>query len=113
MRKNRFTAIPVITKKGEYFGTVSDGDFLHFILKHGRTDSEFLSGYTVSDIVDKTKNPPAKVNSTLSAIMLQITDQNFVPVTDDRGVFIGIITRRDILRHFNEKYTAKKASEKE
>jgi CBS domain-containing protein len=45
--------------------------------------------------------------------MLQITDQNFVPVTDDRGVFIGIITRRDILRHFNEKFAAAKTKEKE
>jgi predicted transcriptional regulator len=111
MRKHKFTAIPVITKKGEYFGTVSDGDFLHFILEHGRSDGEYLRGYKVSDIVDKTKNPPAKVNSTLSAIMLQITDQNFVPVTDDRGVFIGIITRRDIIKHFNEKYNPAKTDE--
>jgi predicted transcriptional regulator len=111
MRQNRFTAIPVITKKGEYFGTVSDGDFLHFILEHSRTDEAFLSGYTVADIVDKTKNPPAKVGSTLPAVMLQITDQNFVPVIDDRGMFIGIITRRDIIKHFYNKFEAKKASE--
>jgi CBS domain-containing protein len=111
MRENRFTAIPVITKKGEYFGTVSDGDFLHFILLHGRTDEAFLNGYTVADIVDKSKNPPAKVGSTLPAVMLQITDQNFVPVIDDRGMFIGIITRRDIIKHFYNKFEAKKASE--
>jgi predicted transcriptional regulator len=111
MRQNRFTAIPVITKKGEYFGTVSDGDFLHFILEHSHTDEAFLSGYTVADIVDKTKNPPAKVGSTLPAVMLQITDQNFVPVIDDRGMFIGIITRRDIIKHFYNKFEAKKASE--
>jgi CBS domain-containing protein len=113
MRQNRFTAIPVITKKGEYFGTVSDGDFLHFILEHGRTDDTFLEKFTVADIVDKKKNPPAKVGSSLAAIMLQITDQNFVPVIDDRGVFIGIITRRDIIKHFSEKSAAKKTSEKE
>jgi CBS domain-containing protein len=113
MRTNRFTAIPVITPKGEYFGTVSDGDFLHFILEHGDTSEAFLSNHTVSDIVDKSKNPPAKVGSTLSAVMLQITDQNFVPVIDDRGMFIGIITRRDIIKHFYEKSFSKKASEKE
>jgi CBS domain-containing protein len=115
MRENRFTAIPVITKKGEYFGTVSDSDFLHFILEHGNTNEEFLAGYTVSDIVDKAKNPPAKVGSTLPAVMLQITDQNFVPVIDDRGMFIGIITRRDIIKHFYKKFAKAEntASEKE
>jgi CBS domain-containing protein len=107
MREHRFTAIPVITKKGEYFGTVSDGDFLHFILEHGRSDEAFLGEFTVADIVDKKKNPPAKVGSTLPEVMLQITDQNFVPVIDDRGMFIGIITRRDIIKHFYKKFSAK------
>ena len=26
--------------------------------------------------------------------------QNFVPVTDDLGTFIGIVTRQDIIRYF-------------
>ena len=27
----------------------------------------------------------------------KITNQNFVPVVDDKGVFIGIVTRKDVL----------------
>lgn len=27
-------------------------------------------------------------------------DQNFVPVVDDRGLFIGIITRKDIIKYY-------------
>ena len=27
-----------------------------------------------------------------------ITEQNFVPVVDDRGAFIGIITRKDVIK---------------
>ena len=34
------------------------------------------------------------------------TDQNFVPVVDDRGMFIGIVTRQDILRYFAREYRA-------
>ena len=30
-------------------------------------------------------------------------NQNFVPVTDDRGLFIGIVTRRDILQYYYDK----------
>ena len=33
----------------------------------------------------------------------RITNQNFVPVTDDRGIFIGIITRKDIITYLAAK----------
>jgi len=32
-------------------------------------------------------------------------DQNFVPVVDDRNVFSGIITRKDVIQYFaNEQF---------
>ena len=32
--------------------------------------------------------------------MLEIAkDQNFVPVVDDQGIFIGIVTRKEILKY--------------
>jgi CBS domain-containing protein len=30
-------------------------------------------------------------------------NQNFIPVTDDLGTFIGIVTRQDIIRYFVNK----------
>ena len=30
-------------------------------------------------------------------------NQNFVPVMDDDGKFIGIVTRKDIIKYFSEK----------
>jgi CBS domain-containing protein len=30
-------------------------------------------------------------------------ETNFVPITDDRGIFIGIVTRRSIIKHYYEK----------
>ena len=29
----------------------------------------------------------------------KVVNQNFVPVVDDNGVFIGIVTRKDVLTH--------------
>ena len=34
--------------------------------------------------------------------MYKRQDQNFVPVIDDREVFIGIVTRRDILKYCHD-----------
>ena len=36
----------------------------------------------------------------LDELLLKVMDQNFVPVTDDRDAFMGIVTRRDVLKHF-------------
>ena len=30
-------------------------------------------------------------------LLENITNQNFVPVVDDNGIFIGIVTRKDVL----------------
>ena len=42
-------------------------------------------------------------------LLNMVMEQNFVPVVDDRGMFIGIITRKDIIKYFYDK--EKKASE--
>ena len=36
----------------------------------------------------------------MDVLLERALNQNFVPVTDDYGVFIGIVTRQDIIRHF-------------
>ena len=38
------------------------------------------------------------MDSTIGDLFKLSMNQNFVPVVDDRDVFIGIVTRRDILQ---------------
>ena len=42
----------------------------------------------------------------LQDLLLKATDQNFVPVVDDKGDFIGIVTRRAIMRFCLEQFIA-------
>ena len=56
--------------------------------------------YTVSEIIRKGWNPAVKVTATMDELLLRVMDQNFVPVTDGRGTFIGIVTRQDIIKYF-------------
>jgi CBS domain-containing protein len=93
-----FTAVPVINAKGEYVKTLSEGDFLWFMLAKGMTDITETEKYSVSDIPKRVVCEPVSVNSTIEDLLLLSMNQNFVPVTDDRGVFIGIVTRQDIIR---------------
>jgi hypothetical protein len=46
------------------------------------------------------------INSKLNEIIKLALDQNFIPLTDDRGMFIGIIKRKTILTYlYDENFT--------
>lgn len=100
MRHHGYTAIPVIARDGEYVGTVNEGDFLWHILEHGDCSLKKQEGYTVNDILRKGWNPPITITTPIEMLLLRVMDQNFVPVIDDRGIFMGIITRRDIIKYY-------------
>lgn len=103
MRVHGYAAIPVIDDNGEYIGTVSEGDFLRHILEHGNEGFDAVDNYHIIDIVNEERNRPAKSTVTMDELLLMVMDQNFVPITDDRNVFIGIVTRRDVIKYFYDK----------
>ena len=43
---------------------------------------------------------PVSVTADMRSLLMKATDQNFVPVVDDKGDFIGIVTRRAIMRYW-------------
>ena len=102
MRIYGYTAIPVLSKEGVYVGCVSEGDFLwHLVDRSGEIDSiRKCENYRVREIMKADRNPAVTVDVALETVLERATHQNFIPVTDDRGHFIGIVTRQDILRHF-------------
>ncbi len=103
LRAHGFTAIPVIDDNGEYIGTVSEGDFLWHILNSGNDRIKFQEGFNVIDIVNEERNLPVKTDVSMDDLLLRVMDQNFVPVIDDRNMFIGIVTRKAVIRYFYDK----------
>lgn len=97
LRHHGYTAIPVIAKDGTYAGTVTEGDFLWTILEQGECALKSLEKQRVADLLRRNWNPPVKVSETMEQLISRLTEQNFVPVVDDRGVFVGIVTRRAVL----------------
>lgn len=102
MKSHGYTAIPVITRSGDYVGTISEGDFLWHIIKYGRGSIKDQEQYCVKDIIRKDFMRPVKVSATAEELIESAMNQNFVPVVDDRNKFIGIVTRRDIIKYFIE-----------
>ena len=46
---------------------------------------------------------PVHIETTMEDLIDKALNQNFVPVVDDQNNFIGIVTRKDIIRYFSEK----------
>ena len=109
MKHHGYTAIPVINKEGKYLNTISEGDLLWHILKDD-SESEELTGVpmqrlemdSIRDLLGDDKNPPVSITASPEKLLSRALEQNFIPVVDDSGSFIGIVTRRDILKYFLE-----------
>ena len=102
MKQHGYTAIPVITREGDYAGTVSEGDFLWHIIEHGRGSLKAQEEYKVQDIIRPEFMTPVNVSATPGELIERAMSQNYVPVVDARNKFIGIVTRRDIIKYFVE-----------
>jgi len=107
LRRSGFTAIPVIDDEDRYVGVVSEGDFLWRVLENGgglqNITIKDLEQMPVHDIIQLGKVKAVCIDTDMEELLEQAQNQNFVPVVDDRNVFIGLVTRRDIIRYFMDK----------
>lgn len=98
MRSKGYTALPVLSRAGAYVGTVNEGDFLWAMLRREGCSLQDLERESLDSILRFGFNPAVSVRVTMEELLEQSTQQNFVPVVDDRGAFVGIVTRKSILR---------------
>ncbi len=107
MKHYGYSAIPVINRDGRYVGTVSEGDFLWYLTDCFDNQEEInmkkLEETPLSKILRTDLYKPMKVTADVDELLTLAMNQNFVPVVDDLGSFIGIVTRRDIIKHLTEK----------
>lgn len=103
MKNSGYTAIPILDRTGQYAGTLREGDLLWAVINHHAVENHDQEQYYVKDILQGRHNAPVNVNASIEDLLLIAKNQNFVPVTDDRGYFIGIVTRRDILQYYYDK----------
>ncbi len=98
MRAHEYMAIPLISKNGEYLGTISEGDILWHIVDDESIDLEDLEDVKISQLLRADYRPAVKVDCSISELAEKIVSNSFVPVVDDRNVLMGIVTRKRVLQ---------------
>ena len=98
LRRYGYASVPVISRDGRYMGSVSEGDFLWNIMSMGSLDPWDLEAAQIDGIVsDRVR--PVRVTTPIGELWDRVLDQNFVPVVDDRDMFMGIVTRRSVMAY--------------
>lgn len=103
MEHYRYSAVPVINRKGNYVGTINEGDLLWDLKNRNLKDLQETEHIPLSSVRRRWNNDPINVNCEIEDLFMTAMNQNFVPVIDDNQIFIGIITRKDVIQYCFEK----------
>ena len=104
MRFHRYVAIPVLDGEGRYVGMIRNYDILEYFLSVSSFDKKNAEKTVVGDVVDRSYSRPLYHNSTMEELFELVKEHNSVPVVDDRGCFIGIVLRRDVMNFLLKYY---------
>ena len=98
MESAGYTALPILNKRGEYRGTLTEGDLLWAIKNLCLMDTKSMENHSIMEISHRRDNVPVRVDTKVEDILSTALEQNFVPVVDDRNVLMGIVTRKKVMK---------------
>ena len=101
MEHRKFSCIPILNKEGKYTRTISEGDLLWGIkrLNINITDLKQMEDVSIMAIPRRATYKPVHADADMEDLLDRAINQNYVPVIDDKGSFIGIITRKEIIKY--------------
>ena len=105
MEHHRYSSIPVLNRKGEYVGTMTEGDLLWGI-KNQNLKLENAEDIPIRSIPRKRDYKTVSVNTQMDELVAAAMTQNFVPVLDDKKSFIGLVKRNAIIQYCYDRYRA-------
>ncbi|PWU69015.1 cyclic-di-AMP-binding protein CbpB [Gracilibacillus dipsosauri] len=96
-----YSSVPVLDIDYKYRGTIGKTPILKSVMGIERFEMEILSEKKVEDVMRKDQPTITKDTDFLTCLKVVI-DHAFACVVDEGGYFVGIITRRAILKEVNK-----------
>lgn len=109
MEHHRYSAVPLLDDEGRYVGTITEGDLL-WRLKGANLSLLDAEQIPVASVPRHLDVRPVDVLTDIEQLFLRAADQNFVPVVDSRGVFMGIVRRKAIIEYCIELIAKERAA---
>ena len=95
-----YSKIPVLNKEQQLVGLISLSNVVSEMFDTESINPERLAKVQVSDVMDKNVKA-TMLPFNIEKILNLLVDSNFIPVVDEKEKFLGIITRKEILKSVN------------
>ncbi len=102
MESAGYAALPILSRHGEYRGTLTEGDLLWALKNMCYMDMRQAEARRIMEITRRKDNVPVPVTTGMHDLIQRASSQNFVPVVDDKDTFIGIVTRSAIIKYCSQ-----------
>ena len=103
---HHYSAVPLLKSNGEYLGVVSVGDILWYLKDHN-FDNEEAMKKNIKEVKQTREYKSICIDTQIEELARTIINQTFVPVTDDRNMFIGIVTRKTVMNQLLQESSKK------
>lgn len=97
MKAHGHSTIPVINEDGSFFGAISNGDLLWHIMDINSFELREQEQVYIKDIINRFWYQTIRIDSDIDELEKVLLEQNFAPVVDANNIYVGIITRRDLI----------------
>lgn len=98
MEKHPYAGLPLLDAENRYVGTITEGDILWFCKSHDFRCLRDAEQFSVREVPLHIHTPSVSVNTRAESLSDALLLANFIPVEDDRGCFIGIVTRKKYMK---------------
>lgn len=96
-----YSSVPVLDLQYKFKGTIAKTPILKSVIGIERFETEKLAVLKVEEIM-RTDQPTLTRNTDFLTALKVVIDHAFACVVDEEGYFIGILTRRAILKEVNK-----------
>ena len=102
MQYHGYGAVPVLNYAGQYIGTITAADILWYLKDMHGINIVVAEKVQVKDVPRRHDNVPVSVSADIRDMLKMAMEENFIPIVDDLGVFIGMVRRREIMEFYQE-----------
>ena len=102
MQFHGYGAVPILDEAGRYVGTITAADILWYLKDRHGANMAAAEKLRVKDVPRRHDNETVSVSTDIRDMLKMAMEENFIPIVDDLGVFIGIVRRREIMEFYQK-----------
>lgn len=104
LTKVKYSKIPVLDRFGRLTGLLTMPMITEKMIMFDHFDATLLDQHQVAEVMETTFPKlviKGNFEKELEQVLHLMVDYPFIPVVDDQGQFVGILTRKEMMKAFN------------